>query len=89
MQQDGTYCVSGELVFATVGGILQDTRDLFAGERITFNLAGVERADSAGLALLIEWMREAAQREMKIHFDGIPDQLRAIARASRLEHLIP
>jgi phospholipid transport system transporter-binding protein len=87
----GKLQVSGELTFATVSGLLGQSRSLFAnaGEGIEVELSGVERADSAGLALLVAWMRLAASQGNRITFHHLPEQMRAIAAASDLDSLLP
>jgi len=84
-------CVSGELTFATVTGLLAQSRMLFeqAGGEIEVELGGVERADSAGLAILIEWMRQANARGASIRFSHLPEQMLAIAAASEMDSLLP
>ena len=83
--------VSGELTFATVTELLGKSRRLFAeaGKHIEVELGAVERADSAGLALLIEWMRIASSHGAGITFCHLPEQMRAIAVASDLDSLLP
>ena len=54
----------------------------------TVDLAAVERADSAGLALLVEWLRAARGRGARLRFDNVPAQLRAIAATSGLDRHI-
>lgn len=83
------YVVSGPLQFDTV------TRTRQAGLRLlgdhpslVLDLGQVTRADSAGVALLIEWMREARLRSKQIHFENIPEQMLAIARAGNVDHLL-
>ncbi len=49
---------------------------------------GVGESDSAGLALLIEWLRLARQRAKTIHFANVPAQIEALARISEVEDLI-
>lgn len=87
----GKLKVGGELTFATVTGILGQSRELFAkaGESIEIELDGVERVDSAGLALLIEWMRMASAQGKTIRFFRLPEQMMAIAAASDLESILP
>jgi phospholipid transport system transporter-binding protein len=51
------------------------------------DLGGVTRADSAALALIIEWRRLATQRALTLELRGLPAQLRALAAASGLEAL--
>ncbi len=88
---DGRFKVSGELTFATVTEVLGQSRRLFAqaGDAIDLELGGVTRVDSAGLALLIEWMREARTFGKAIRFSKLPEQMMAIAEASDLESILP
>jgi len=79
----------GELTFATAGQALRDGLALLppAGP-CTIDLAGITSADSAGLAVLIEWLSVAGERGSTLAFEAVPAQLRAIARISDLEELI-
>ena len=90
-RSDGRFRISGELTFATVTPLLAESRGLFAGagHSIEVDLSRVERADSAGLALLIEWMRQARNQEQSIRFFNLPEQLMAIASASDLDGILP
>ncbi len=67
---------------ATVGKV-QQTADL------TIDLSRVTRTDSAGLALLFEWMSFAHAHKNQLRFTNLPEQLLAIARASEMDGLIP
>ncbi len=88
--EDGCYKVSGSLRFETVTSVWKEASGLFQnGKPVSLDLGEVDRADSAGLALLIAWMREARQRGVEVHFSNVPEQLQAIARAGNLEHLLP
>jgi len=83
--------VKGPLQFATVPAVWRSSLCVFTGRhrRLVFDLAGVTRSDSAGLALLVEWMREARKKDIEVHFTNIPAQMEAIARASNLRELLP
>ena len=89
---DGSLLLSGELSMATVPELLEQLSTQGAlrnaeGE-ILIDLQGVERADSAGLALLIEWQRLAGQQQKSIRFCNIPAQMLAIARLSGVDELL-
>lgn len=87
---DGHFRLAGVLSFATVPGLWQQTRGLFAGQAaVKIDLRGVERSDSAGLALLVEWMREAERHKTRLQFVNMPSQMLAIARVSGLDHILP
>jgi phospholipid transport system transporter-binding protein len=58
------------------------------GGRCTVDLAGVTAADSAGLAVLVEWLAACAERGGSLAFEAVPAQLRAVARISDLESLL-
>jgi phospholipid transport system transporter-binding protein len=85
----GRFRVSGVLDAATVVDVLEQSRERFQVEpQISVDLAGVTEADSAGLALLIEWLRIARQRGRQIHFANVPAQINALARISEVEDLL-
>ena len=82
--------VKGELTFATANDILQQSQTLFAPiAALDIDLASVTRSDSAGLALLVEWIRSANQKNKTIVFHNIPEQLLAIASASGVDEMLP
>lgn len=83
--------VEGDLTFATVTALLTASQPLFtrgSGD-LCVDLAGVGRADSAGLALLIEWLRLARGGGRELKFRAVPVQMQAIAAASGLTDLLP
>ena len=51
------------------------------------DLSGVRNADSAGLALLLEWITWANHTVREIRFTGMPEKLLAIAKTSEVENL--
>ncbi len=75
----------------TVPELLSTSQEMFAGTqgKVNVDLAAVSRSDSAGLALLIAWMRLAQAYNFEIHFENLPEQMRQIARVSELEPLLP
>ncbi len=89
---DGQFQLTGELSFATVNAVLDESRAALFGKatsRIDLNLGAVTRADSAGLALLIEWLRMAQQKQCDICYHHLPEQMLAIAEAGDLISLLP
>lgn len=82
--------VGGELSFATVKDVLLQSNDVFksAADTFSIDLSAVTRSDSAGVALLVDWMRTAKKRNKKIVFHHIPSQMLAIAGASGIDELL-
>ncbi len=90
-RRDGVVVLTGELTFQTVPGLLSQEQALVAagGDALKIDLAGVVRGDSAGLALLVAWLRAARKQRRQIQFLNVPPQLREMARVSGLERLLP
>ncbi|MGX2040942.1 STAS domain-containing protein [Methylocaldum sp. MU1018] len=85
----GCYKLKGELTFATASDALKKTQVVFDGApRLSFDLEGISRADSAGVALLLEWLRRAEQTRSELRYTHLPPHLRAIAQVSGIERLI-
>lgn len=85
----GRFRVSGVLDASTVADVLAQSEERFANEsRIHVDLGGVSEGDSAGLALLIEWLRCARRRGQSIEFANVPGQINALARISEVEDLL-
>lgn len=82
--------VSGELGAHSVPSLLRLTRGWFdSGDEITVDLSQVERADSAGVALLLDWWRQAQNHRTVIHYYGAPKQMLEIIRFCALEDVLP
>jgi phospholipid transport system transporter-binding protein len=85
----GQLALSGPLVFTTASELLDVSRGLFAGSTaISIDLAGVTRIDSAGLALLLEWLRWGWAEGRTVRFTALPEKLLAIARLSGVEDML-
>lgn len=89
--QAGHFQLAGELSFATVPQVYLEADTLFGSPEaaLVLDLGRVTRTDSAGLALLVEWLRQARRRSKNLHFRAIPDQLLAIATASGVDAVLP
>jgi len=59
-----------------------------AGER-RLDLAGVTHSSSAGLALLLDWMRVAQDSGKTLRIDNMPADMAALARVSGLDSFLP
>jgi phospholipid transport system transporter-binding protein len=85
----GRFRVSGVLDASTAREVLEQSESRFEQcQELDVDLGGVGESDSAGLALLIEWLRLARQGEKTIRFANVPAQIEALARISEVEDLI-
>ena len=87
----GRLAVRGELGFATVVSVLTPGRDALAaaaGNELVLDPAAVTKSDSAGLALLLDWLRAARARNLAVRVEGVPEQLADIARLGGVASLL-
>lgn len=87
----GRIVVTGELTFASA----RDARQLGVvvlessrAERIVIDCAGVTRADSAGLAVLLDWLAWGRRTSRAVSLANLPASLVAIARISEVDGLL-
>ena len=84
------YLLTGILSFDTVSQLQDDIEPLTKqGTEVILDLSGIERVDSAGIVVLLEWMKLARGSGRQILFTNIPQQLLDIARVSDLDGILP
>jgi phospholipid transport system transporter-binding protein len=87
---EGRLRLDGVLDFGTVTALRAQGEPLFqTGRRFRIDLSGVEAANSAGLALLVEWLDIARARGASLQFANMPESLTRIAAFSNLQDLLP
>lgn len=81
--------LSGELNFESVPRLWRKMAILFkTPTSLTLDLSGVLHCNSAGLALLVEWLREAQRLDKKVSFENTPEQLLAVAKSCGVQDLL-
>ncbi len=85
----GKFALSGRMAFDTAGQILYQSEEMFEDHtRIEIDLSGVTHTDSAGLALLLEWITWANHTVREIRFIETPVKIDAIAKTTEVDHLL-
>lgn len=87
---EGRFALTGALTLATVAALRTQGRQAYAGTAgdIVVDMGGVERTDSGGLALLVDWLAWAKAAGRKLKFTALPEALLALARVSDVEDLL-
>jgi len=81
--------VHGAMTFDSVRDLWRQSVEMFPDEAVfQIDLDQVTHTDSAGLALLVEWLREAARRDGRIELLNLPAQMLALAGAANLERVL-
>jgi phospholipid transport system transporter-binding protein len=87
----GRIAVTGELTFATAREARQLGTLVLEGsraDRLVVDLAAVSRADSAGLAVLLDWLAWGRRASRPVRLENPPASLVAIARISEVDGLL-
>ena len=86
---EGRFSVTGQMTFDTAERILEASEEPFEhNTQLVVDLSGVTGADSAGLALLLEWITWANHTVREIRFTDIPKRIVAIAETTEVEGLL-
>ena len=86
---DGRFALAGDLSFDTAEQIRRASQIQFSGQdNIEVDLSRVGRTDSAGLALLLDWISWAGRSEVAIRFSEIPEKILAIAQTAEVGELL-
>ena len=84
------FTLSGELTFDTAQELFDQAARIFSGKsRVTVDLSDINRVDSAGLALLMEWLRVARREKVELEFRNLPAQMTSLIMVSGLQELFP
>ncbi|HSW69345.1 MAG TPA: STAS domain-containing protein [Gammaproteobacteria bacterium] len=85
VNEEGRLVISGDLNFLTVPMLWKNSLPLLAAlPELNFDLKNIRSSNSAGAALLVEWMKYAESSKKKISFNDIPAQLNSIIEALHL-----
>lgn len=87
---DGHLTAQGPLTFATARQARELGRRSLAASSVPLevDLAGVSPSDSAGLAVLIDWLAEARRAQRSLRYRQLPAGLSALARISEIDELL-
>ncbi|MCU7842597.1 MAG: STAS domain-containing protein [Candidatus Thiodiazotropha sp. (ex Monitilora ramsayi)] len=90
IERDGAFHfhVVGEMTFSTTTMLLQQSETFFSGSQdVEIDLSQVTAADSAGLALLLEWKAVAAHKGVQVAVKEIPGDMLSIAHLCQIDSL--
>jgi phospholipid transport system transporter-binding protein len=87
---DGTVQLSGEMDLASTPGLYRNLNIRFNsdGRASIIDLAEIGKADSSGLALLLEWQAMARQQGHRLRIINTPDNLLSLAKLCEADKLM-
>jgi phospholipid transport system transporter-binding protein len=88
VKQGNRYLIDGPVTLDNVGDLIAEGA-AFEGDRVVVDLAGVTRADSSVLSLLLEWTRRFSGSGRQIAFANLSHNLQSMAQLYGVVDLIP
>lgn len=84
-----TQKITGNLTFETAPELLEQSKAWFTDKssQIVIDLTAAGRTDSAGIALLLEWVEAARKQNLQLKFTNLPSQMREFIEANDLSKL--
>jgi phospholipid transport system transporter-binding protein len=81
--------ITGNLTFATTPELLQQSKGWFtdSASQIVVDLSAAGRTDSAGIALLLQWIETSRNQNLQLKFTNLPAQMREFIEANDLSKL--
>jgi phospholipid transport system transporter-binding protein len=94
-QNQQKYFISGTVDFSTAPDLVQRLLNFFktydrsqVKSTVTVDLSQLTSCNSAGLAMMLEMVKDARIYNIECFFDNLPDTLRTIAKAYGVENEI-
>jgi phospholipid transport system transporter-binding protein len=87
----GTLTAQGPLTFATARRAFEQGAAALAdasGAKLEIDCRGITASDSAGLAVLLEWLSLSKRAGRSLRYAQLPQGLAALARISDVEDLL-
>lgn len=87
---EGRFRLNGDLDFDSVPPLLSASATLFASpaNNVVVDLSGVRRTTSVGLALMLEWKKQASRVNKTVEYQNVPQQMKAMATVSGLDEIL-
>lgn len=84
----GYYVISGNLTFSTITNKTLIALNPAKNATISLNFKQIKTCDSAGLALIIAWLKSAHKRNLRLYLQNLPDSLLSLAKLGGIEAMI-
>ncbi len=86
---DGHFALNGVIDFNTVNDILLQSKQAFTlGGQVVVDFSGVTQANSAALALMVEWRTWIGSTVDDIQFQQVPEGLGQLAHVCEVSSVI-
>ncbi len=87
-QAPGYFEITGNLTFTAINRKTPITLNPADDNSLNLNFEHVDASDSAGLALIIEWLKSAHNKQISLHLQNLPEQIISLAKLSGVENML-
>lgn len=90
-QNQQKYTITGAVDFSTAPGLMKQAAAFFkpykqsASTKVEVDLSQITDCNSAGLALMLEMVKDARRNNIDLYFKNLPEALLTIAKAYGVE----
>jgi len=90
VDDEGRVKIVGEMTFSSTPTLYRELENRIQseGHMNAIDLSEVGRADSSGLALLLEWQAVAQRHKRKLHIHNAPENLLRLAKLCEADILL-
>ena len=88
-EQAQVFAPTGELTMVSAPAVLEEGRRLLRAGDLVVDFAAVTVADSAALALLLDWMRSARATGNRMSVRNLPASMVSLAALYDIDSLLP
>lgn len=83
------FRIEGSVTLRSAVALLARGRQLFVEPRAKVDLSTVTEVDSAALAVLVQWLREARAQRREIVYLNVPENLKSLGKLYGVLDLLP
>jgi phospholipid transport system transporter-binding protein len=87
-QQANTWQLSGNLVFANISSVLDESKLLTMPAQLQLDFTAVDEVDTSAISLILELQRRAMSQDTKISVQQVPENLSSLMQLYGVDALI-
>jgi len=87
-QQANIWHLSGDLVFANISGVLDETKALEMPEQLQLDFTNVAEVDTSAISLVLELQRRAIAQNTTVNVSGVPANLTSLMQLYGVDEII-
>ncbi len=88
-QTNGSCKISGDLTFERAAEVFSAINfSKLSQDRLVIDFSAVDQSDSAALAVMLEWTKQANKNQKQISFNHVPQQLMRLIKMADLQDIL-